>query len=160
MEPTSCVCTHRYELYGERVWTNREAAQPFMLETNEAEYQKLRVMLNEVKSIADFQDTYLSMSGVIVMLLILRLLKLLDFQPRLGLVTRTLARAAADLSHFSMLFVAVVGGFSITGHVLFGSRCAHASFAGPSEHGAMVVAAIVVQHPVSCPVACVVTCYA
>ena len=37
-------------------------------------------------------------------------------------VTRTLSRAAADLSHFCLLFACVVGGFAITGHALFGSR--------------------------------------
>ena len=76
----------RYELYGPRVWTNKAEAQPFMLETNESEYLALRTMLDSAQRMANFQSTYLSLCGIITMLLILRLLKLLDFQPRLGLV--------------------------------------------------------------------------
>jgi len=83
----------RYELYGPRVWTNKAEAQPFMLETNESEYLALRAMLDSAQRMANFQSTYLSLCGIITMLLILRLLKLLDFQPRLGLVWQRWAYA-------------------------------------------------------------------
>jgi hypothetical protein len=56
---------------------------------------------------------------------VFRILKSLDFQPRMGLVTRTMAAAMGDLLHFCILFMFVYLGYAIVGHFLFGP--AHAS---------------------------------
>merc|ERR1719261_711526 len=50
----------------------------------------------------------------------LRLLKALDFSPRLGLVTRTIGTAAVDLGHFAALFGLVFVGFALIGFINFG----------------------------------------
>ncbi|EKX37773.1 hypothetical protein GUITHDRAFT_116079 [Guillardia theta CCMP2712] len=50
------------------------------------------------------------------------MLKSLDFQERMGLVTRTIARASSDLWHFMLLFLLVLYGYSVVGHMLFGHQ--------------------------------------
>jgi hypothetical protein len=45
-----------------------------------------------------------------VLLFVLRLLKALDFQPRMALVTRTISNAFTDLIHFIALFAIVFSG--------------------------------------------------
>ena len=52
--------------------------------------------------------------------MMLRMLKILDFQPRIALVTKTIEAAASDLFHFSILFTALHAGFSTCGMILFG----------------------------------------
>jgi hypothetical protein len=56
----------------------------------------------------------------VVILFILRLLKVLDFQPKMALITRTLSNTMSDLSHFFMLFTIVWMGYTIAGNLLFG----------------------------------------
>jgi len=43
-------------------------------------------------------------SGTTVILFVFRILKALDFQPIMGVVTRTLWAASADMAHFVVLF--------------------------------------------------------
>lgn len=54
------------------------------------------------------------------MLFVLRLLKTLDFQPKMALITRTLRNTVTDLNHFFILFTIVWMGYTIAGNVLFG----------------------------------------
>ncbi len=63
----------------------------------------------------------MQVNGVALILTILRMLKFLDFQKRLGVVTRTVQHAATDLFHFGILFAIVVGGYTVLGFVAFGS---------------------------------------
>jgi len=68
-----------------------------------------------------------------VILMTLRVIKLLDFQPRLGLVTRTLAHAAVDLAHFFLVFLLVHCAYAMVGYISFGSSIAKmASFSKAS----------------------------
>ena len=53
--------------------------------------------------------------------MIVRLLKTLDFQKRMGIVTRTLFAALTDLGHFGVLFSIVFGAFALLAHVSFGN---------------------------------------
>ena len=73
---------------------------------------KLFSNLTRAISFANFFET--------VLLFVLRALKVLDFQPRIALVTRTLAIAFTDLIHFFILFGLVTVGYSIAGMLLFG----------------------------------------
>ena len=50
-----------------------------------------------------------NLSTISLILMVLRLLKVLDFSPRMGLVTRTIAKAAIDLAHFLVLFGLIMG---------------------------------------------------
>ena len=60
--------------------------------------------------------------SVAVLLFIVRLLKVADFQPRIALVTRTLGRSKSDLLHFSVLFFSILTGYGIAGVLLFGHQ--------------------------------------
>ena len=57
-----------------------------------------------------------------VILFILRLLKALNFQPRMALITRTIGTVFVDLLHFLSLFVIVFLGFTVAGYILFGHQ--------------------------------------
>ena len=50
----------------------------------------------------------------------MRALKLMDFQPYLGIVTRSLSMAALSLIHFFILAFLVFFCFSIFGYAVFG----------------------------------------
>ena len=57
-----------------------------------------------------------------VILFVLRLLKALDFQPRMALVTRTISNAFMDLIHFVALFAIIFLGYVVAGYLLFGHQ--------------------------------------
>eukprot|EP00854_Cymbomonas_tetramitiformis_P014424 gene14424-17054_t len=67
------------------------------------------------------QVTYMMLNGLNAFLLIVRILEVCDFQPRMGILTRTLAVAASDLYHFFVLLLLIFMGYSITGHIVFGA---------------------------------------
>lgn len=53
---------------------------------------------------------------------VFRILKGLNFQERMGLVTRTIEAALSDLMHFFALFGIVFAGYACVGHLLFGHQ--------------------------------------
>ena len=63
---------------------------------------------------------YVSLCGANLFLFLLRIFKLLDFQPRIGILTRTIGRALEDLSHFMLLMGIVLLAYSSMGHIIFG----------------------------------------
>jgi Polycystin cation channel len=73
------------------------------------------------QSLLDSLDWYYALNGVNILLLILRVLKLMDFQPRLGVVTRSLALAAPDLLHFCLVCGVIFTGFALMAHLIFGN---------------------------------------
>jgi hypothetical protein len=77
-------------------------------------------MFHSAEQIAYFFTVYAGLNTVSLLLMALRLLKVLHFQPRIGLVTRTLAAAAQDLSHFVLLFLLVFGGFAAIAYLNYG----------------------------------------
>ena len=64
----------------------------------------------------------MTLSGINIILMIGRSLKLMDFQPRLGIVTKTLARAASDILHFMVVFGVVFMGYVMMGTLVFGYK--------------------------------------
>ena len=50
------------------------------------------------------------------------MLKALDFQPRMALVTRTISSAFSDLFHFIALFSIIFIGYAFAGITLFGHQ--------------------------------------
>ena len=50
-----------------------------------------------------------------------RFIKVLDFQPKLALVSKTIEKAAGPLAYFSIVFVSIVFGFSFCAQLVFGS---------------------------------------
>ena len=53
-------------------------------------------------------------------MLMLRLFKAFDAQPRLALVTRILESAAVDIAHFGIVFFAIFSTYAVMGTALFG----------------------------------------
>ena len=64
---------------------------------------------------------YFALSGINILLLIARVLKLMDFQPRLGVVTRSLWLAGPDLIHFAIVAGMVFIGYAMMAHLIFGN---------------------------------------
>jgi hypothetical protein len=50
-----------------------------------------------------------------------RFIKVLDFQPKLALVSKTIEKAAGPLAYFSVVFVSIVLGFSFCAKLVFGN---------------------------------------
>jgi len=64
---------------------------------------------------------YFALGGINILLLMVRMLKLMDFQPRLGVVTRSLWLAGPDLIHFAFVFFMVFVGYAMLAHLIFGN---------------------------------------
>jgi hypothetical protein len=84
------------------------------------EFTDLGNMFSDMYALVTFLQSYMAVSGINIILLMLRVLKLMDFQPRLGVITHTLGLAAPDLIHFFTIFMMVFTGFAFIGHVIFG----------------------------------------
>jgi hypothetical protein len=84
------------------------------------ELKRMLIMFDGVAAIAGFYTQYAATSTLSLMIMTLRLIKMLDFQPRMDLVTRTMAAAANDLGHFFGLFALVFLGFSTIAYMNFG----------------------------------------
>lgn len=54
--------------------------------------------------------------------MILRVLKLLDFQPQMGILTRALAAAGADLLNFFILWGIIFVAYAYIGNLMFGGN--------------------------------------
>jgi len=78
--------------------------------------------LEDTQELVYYRTTQNFVNGVCLLFMIMRLLKNLDFQPRLGLVTRTLQIAIVNLTHFMVVFFMVFGAYAIFGHVAFGGE--------------------------------------
>eukprot|EP00949_MAST-11_sp_MAST-11-sp1_P002783 g2783.t1 len=74
----------------------------------------------DARALANWQFNYLMVNGTSVIIMLFRTLNMFDFQPRVGLVTRTLERAAGDLFHFIVVFLLVIFGYSVVGYLNFG----------------------------------------
>ncbi len=61
-----------------------------------------------------------TMGTLYPLVLMLRLFKAFDAQPRLALVTRTLEAAAVDIAHFGVAFFAIFSTYAVMGTALFG----------------------------------------
>uniref|UniRef100_A0A061RIA9 Polycystin cation channel family n=1 Tax=Tetraselmis sp. GSL018 TaxID=582737 RepID=A0A061RIA9_9CHLO len=83
----------------------------------------------ELQGIVDTLAWYYAINGINILFLIARVLKLMDFQPRLGVVTRSLALAGPDLAHFVLVSGMVFVGYAMMAHLIFGNNIeAFASF--------------------------------
>lgn len=94
------------------------AARMFTVDTSKEEaYLKFA---NEIDNLALYVRLYNACAGTTIILFVFRLLKALDFQPIMGIVTRTLWAASSDMAHFVVLYALISMGFALSGgnHVL------------------------------------------
>ena len=85
------------------------------------EYQLLELVSN-IKGLADVQVDFSIYQGIVVTIFTFKVVKSLDFQPRMGLITRTLSKAGSNLVHYFVLFIFVFLGYFVVGNVIFGSQ--------------------------------------
>ena len=86
-----------------------------------AGYGDVATMFDNVHAMSALMSSYMMLNVASVILMTLRVIKLLDFQPRLGLVTRTLAKASVDLAHFMLVWGFVHSAYAMMGYISFGS---------------------------------------
>ncbi|CAI5462638.1 unnamed protein product [Closterium sp. Yama58-4] len=74
----------------------------------------------DLRNIINLRAVYFALQGINVFFMMIRLLKVMDFQPYLGVITRSLALATPSLLHFFLLSFAVFFCFSMYGYLVFG----------------------------------------
>ena len=90
--------------------------------TNATVERQLLELVSKVKGLADLQVDFSVYQGIVVTIFTFKVVKSLDFQPRMGLITRTLSKAGSNLVHYFVLFTFVFLGYSVVGNVMFGSQ--------------------------------------
>eukprot|EP00960_Hanusia_phi_P035404 751685-Hanusia_phi.AAC.1 len=118
----SAVNTSRRSLPFEAPISATNFAKARMFRTNNAAEFEFLQLINSMREISSRMEMYSFFSGVAVVFFVMRMLKSLDFQERMGMVTRTIAKAASDLWHFVLLFIIVFLGYAIVGVLLFGHQ--------------------------------------
>jgi len=76
----------------------------------------------KMRKLSDLKNFWTALSCVNILLFVMRFLKVLDFQPRMSLITRTLQLASVDLGHYLTLFSIILIGYATIGTVLLGER--------------------------------------
>ncbi|CAI5983995.1 unnamed protein product, partial [Closterium sp. NIES-65] len=74
----------------------------------------------DLRNIINLRAVYFALQGINVFFMMIRLLKVMDFQPYLGVITRSLALATPSLLHFFLLSFTVFFCFSMYGYLVFG----------------------------------------
>ena len=69
----------------------------------------------QISHIALYMRLYNACAGTTIILFVFRILKALDFQPIMGIVTRTLWAASSDMAHFVVLYTLISMGFALSG---------------------------------------------
>jgi hypothetical protein len=90
------------------------------LATDAQQEKEFLEFLSSVSTACDRLASYQSITGVSVLMFLFRLIKNLDFQEHMGVVSRTIMTAIPDLLHFMFLFGVVFFGFVVVGHIIFG----------------------------------------
>lgn len=76
---------------------------------------------SSLQSLVQTLSWYYALNGINILLVIARILNLMHFQPRLGVVTRSLLLAGPDLLHFAVVASIVFVGYAMMAHVIFGN---------------------------------------
>eukprot|EP00271_Cylindrocystis_brebissonii_P009574 TRINITY_DN2455_c0_g4_i1.p1 TRINITY_DN2455_c0_g4~~TRINITY_DN2455_c0_g4_i1.p1 ORF type:complete len:1556 (-),score=275.43 TRINITY_DN2455_c0_g4_i1:1951-6618(-) len=79
-------------------------------------------VFSKLDSLIKFKIFYFALNGVNVFLVVLRVLKFMDFQPRMGTITRTLTEASTNLFHFFILGAILFLGYAVFGNIAFGGQ--------------------------------------
>ncbi|CAI7823370.1 unnamed protein product [Closterium sp. NIES-54] len=83
-------------------------------------YEQAQAVYDSIRNLVQWRSILVSLQGINVFLFLLRLLKLMDFQPRIAILTRTMAAAFPALVHFFLLWAIMFTGFSLYAYVVFG----------------------------------------
>lgn len=77
------------------------------------------------EEIYDLQQAQLRVNYISILVGTFRFFKYYQFQPRLQIVNRTLTSSAIHLFHFFVVFMVILFGFSLIGHLNFGTQVRH-----------------------------------
>ena len=100
-----------------------DTANPRTIDTDTVyavEMAKYLEDLNALKYIMQELSTHYLLQMVALLLFVIRILKYLQFQPRLGIITNTIAYMASDLIHFGVLFSIITFLHMLAGHYALG----------------------------------------
>jgi len=126
----------RYNVYTPRGGEGETDARLFNLYDGGSQMDDMAQMMSDMTALSDTLSLYMTLSGINVILYMLRVLKLMDFQPRLGVVTRSVFLAADDLFHFCILMMVIIVGFMMMAHLIFGHVISIVST--PSDSGVVM----------------------
>mmetsp|Transcript_35263 Transcript_35263/g.59431 ORF Transcript_35263/g.59431 Transcript_35263/m.59431 type:complete len:1530 (-) Transcript_35263:238-4827(-) len=87
----------------------------------EENLRELAKDLGDLIELVYIYQLYLSVCGFNLILFLLRIFKLMHFQPNIGIVTRTVLQALPDLMHFAILLSIILTIYAVVGHVIFGA---------------------------------------
>mmetsp|Transcript_10216 Transcript_10216/g.33452 ORF Transcript_10216/g.33452 Transcript_10216/m.33452 type:complete len:1592 (+) Transcript_10216:74-4849(+) len=110
----------RYDVYYPLGGQGDASARFFNLFDNGSQLDAVADVFWHMTQCANYLSLYMTINGVNIILYLLRVLKLMDFQPRMGVVTRSLFLAAPDLLHFFLLMLIIFLGYVMMGHLIFG----------------------------------------
>lgn len=89
-------------------------------------------VMDDFVAILDSRGIYVTINGINIFLCLLRFFKAADFQPKLGIVTRTVGKSFQELAHFFALLSMVCLVYLIFGQVVFGDKVQQFSSLGQS----------------------------
>ncbi len=103
------------------IFKNLEAKARYFATDAKGEYEFLE-LTGRLRTLAEMKNVYTAINCLSILFFIVRLLKILDFQPRMSLITRTLRVASTDLFHYTCLFAIIITGYASVGTLLFGDK--------------------------------------
>ena len=100
------------------------AGQPYrwMLPDDPSGINGVANMYTTMDKMSDIYTGYTIMQAVVLLLLMIRLIHYVSFQPRLAIVSGTLARMVPDLCHYTVVFVIMACMFAMILTTVFGYR--------------------------------------
>lgn len=87
---------------------------------SDAGLMQVESILDNLKMISTLNAIYDMMHGLSLIVFVVRLLALFHFQPRLGVVSRTLAKCATDLIHFLVVLSIMFATSAVIAYLVFG----------------------------------------
>ena len=83
-------------------------------------YDDLTQIVDQVDVMSNWMVVYGFLQGVSLLMLIMRLVKMLKFQPRLAIVANTISGASLDLAHFGIIFITFLMATAVVAHIQYG----------------------------------------
>jgi len=83
-------------------------------------YEDLSLMYEEINMMSNLQIFYNLITGVNLLMLFVRFLLLLKFQPRLAIITKTFERSTVDIIHFLVVYMIFMAMAAVLGNTMFG----------------------------------------
>eukprot|EP00854_Cymbomonas_tetramitiformis_P000703 gene703-1161_t len=80
--------------------------------------------LGEFTELLKLKSDYQLFTALTIITALVQVLKLMDFHPDIGMVTRTVRQGGTDLLNFVGLLITIVFMYAMMGHIIFGSSLA------------------------------------